>query len=259
MNFVTSFLLGLVEGVTEFLPISSTFHLLTFGRLLGLTQSDFLSTFEVVIQGGAILSLLILYGQTILTNQKLLRMVITSFLPTAVVGFVLYKLIKGTLFAATGFSLAVFILVGVAFLVIEAYVKQGRLTLYRSTSELTYSDALVIGIAQSLAVIPGVSRSGSVILIMMFLGFRRQESARYTFLLSLPTILSASGLDLIRHPELLTSTSQVQLLGVGFVTAFITAYFVMRWLLQYLSTHSLTLFGYYRIVVGLLLLFFFMA
>lgn len=255
MTILHSIILGLVEGLTEFLPISSTYHLLTVSRLLSLAPSDFLSSFEVIIQGGAILALLVLYLRTFFQNPKLTFQVALSFLPTATIGFVLYSFIKNTLFNSAMFSWYVFVFVGLLFFFVEYLVKKGRVVLNRGLSNLTYQESLLIGLAQAVSVIPGVSRSGSVILIMMLLGFRRDESARYTFLLSLPTILAASGFDLLRHPEILTNSSHVSILLIGLVTSFISAVFVMRWFIRYLGTHTLTPFAYYRLILALFILF----
>lgn len=250
MTILHSLILGIVEGLTEFLPISSTFHLIATSRWLSLANNDFLSTFEVVIQGGAILALLTIYLRTLLTNRTLSSRVLLSFLPTAVVGFVLYSFIKSYFFAATWLSWVIFVLVGLLFLLTESWVSSGRLNLRHSLESLTNAQALLIGLAQSLAVIPGVSRAGSVIVAMMFLGYRRDEAARYTFLLSLPTILAASSLDLLRSRSLFSQPNETFLLALGFVTSFVVAYFVVKWFLHYLSSHTLRLFAWYRFILA---------
>lgn len=253
MNYFHSIVLGIVEGISEFLPISSTYHLITVSRWLGLSQSDFLTTFEVVIQAGAILALGTLYLKTLLTNRTLLKLVTLSFLPTSIVGFGLYSLIKGYLFQYSSLSWFVFIIVGLLFLLFEYLVSRKMLSLTRTLDSLSSMEAIIIGLAQALAVIPGVSRSGSVILMMLFTGFRRDEATRYTFLLSLPTILAASALDLIKHPEILTTTSNLSHLLVGLLVAYVSAYLVVRWFIRYMSEHSLKLFGYYRLILALVI------
>ncbi len=256
MNFFHAVLLGVVEGLTEFLPISSTFHLITTSRFLSLPNDDFLTMFEVVIQGGAILALATIYLRTLLTNRALLQAVCLSFVPTAVVGFALYTLIKGYFFTNTALTGIVFVAVGGLFLLIEQFVDTGRRSLTRSLSALTSQEALLIGLAQATSVVPGVSRAGSVIVAMMLLGYRRTEAARYTFLLSLPTILAASGLDLIRHRELFNQPGNFPLLLTGFITAGLVAYFVVQWFIHYLSNHTLRLFAYYRFALALVILAF---
>ncbi|MEO6508885.1 MAG: undecaprenyl-diphosphate phosphatase, partial [Patescibacteria group bacterium] len=191
MNIFQSIILGVVEGITEFLPISSTFHLIFASKLLDIPQNDFLKLFEVVIQGGAILSVVILYIKELLSDRELLKKVIVSFLPTATIGFVLYKVIKNVFFEADLLMLAVFLIVGIIFIVVEKSHRNQALT--QPIDKLTYKDAFIIGLVQALAVIPGVSRAGSVILAMIFLGYNRPNAAKYSFMLSIPTILAASG------------------------------------------------------------------
>ncbi|KKU46776.1 MAG: Undecaprenyl-diphosphatase [Microgenomates group bacterium GW2011_GWA2_46_7] len=256
MIILHSLILGIVEGLTEFLPISSTFHLITAGRLLGLPNNSFTSMFEVVIQGGAILSLLFIYTKTFLANRELTLKVIFSFIPTALVGLILYKIIKGIFFSTHWLMLVVFVGMGILFLLVERLVTQGKLSLHKSLDSLSWKEAFLVGLAQSSAVMPGVSRSGSVISLMMYLGYRRDEAAKYTFLLSVPTILSASLLDLFQSRSLLVANPEnfIPLL-VGFVASFIVAYFVVKWLLHYLGTHTLALFAWYRFIVAALVLF----
>lgn len=254
MTYLQSIILGLVEGLTEFLPISSTYHLLTVSRSLSLTPSDFLTSFEVVIQAGAILALLVLYLRIFFQKPQLSFKVALSFFPTAIVGFVLYSFIKNTLFNSSLASWYVFILVGLFFFLAEYLVKKGKIIPHRSLTSLSYQECLLIGLAQATSVIPGVSRAGSVILAMMFLGFRRDEAARYTFLLSLPTILAASGFDLLRHPEIITNADNVLLLFIGLITSFLSAMLVMRWFIRFLGSHTLIPFAYYRLIMALIIL-----
>lgn len=253
MNIIQSLILGLVEGLTEFLPISSTFHLIVMGRILALANSDFLKLFEVVIQSGAIAALLFLYTRTLLRDSKLLLNVFLSFLPTAAVGLLLHQVIKQVFFESSWLMLSVFVLMGILFLFLE----QLSLKLTKTCEALTPRQALLIGLAQAFSIIPGVSRSGAIIVAMMFLGYQRQEAAKYTFLLSLPTIFAASALDLWQGRELLAVFSDSwTLLGVGFLTSFLIALLVVKWLLNYLSSHTLKLFGWYRLAAAALLIAF---
>lgn len=257
MNILSSLVFGVVEGLTEFLPISSTFHLIVTSKILGLASTDYLKLYEVVIQGGAILALLFMYTKTILQDRKLLANVIYSFLPTAIVGFGLHKIIKTVFFESGWLMLGTFSLVGVIFLILEKHYQHQPNSLSKSCSNLTWRESVLIGLAQSLAVIPGVSRSGSVIVAMMLLHYRREEAAKYTFLLSMPTIISASLLDLYQGRDLLMEFNGGLLyLAIGSLTAFVVAYFVMKWLIGYLSRHTLAIFGWYRLVIaGLLTIF----
>lgn len=251
MNILQSFLLGIVEGFTEFLPISSTFHLIFTSKLLALPSSDFLKLFEVFIQSGAICAVLFLYGGTLLRNQALLSKVVLSFLPTALIGLALHGLIKEIFFESTQLMLSVFALMGVIFLMLE----KSQLSLTKECESLTIREALIIGLAQACSVVPGVSRAGAVIVTMMLLGFKRNQAAIYAFYLSIPTILAASILDLYQGRSLLVNNTDGWLiLGIGFLTALVTALVVVKWLIQYLSKHSLILFGWYRLALAVSLL-----
>lgn len=257
MNILESLILGIVEGLTEFLPISSTFHLIMTSRILGLPSTDYLKLFEVVIQSGAILSLLFIYAKMLLNDFKLLKLVLYSFIPTAVVGMLLHKVIKNVFFESSWLMLIAFVGVGLIFLVLEKFIIKDQKQLSKTCANLTIKQSVLIGFAQAFSIVPGVSRAGSVIVAMMLLGYKRDEAAKYTFLLSLPTILAASSLDLFQGRELLMSlTDGWLILGVGFFTAMLSAYLVVKWFIKYLSNHTLEIFGWYRLALaGILILF----
>lgn len=253
MNIFQSVILGIVEGLTEFLPISSTFHLIISSKMLGLSQTDFLKLFEVVIQSGAIFALILIYTKTLLKDRQLLINVIYSFIPTAVVGFFLHKIIKSVFFESNWLMLTVFIGMGLLFLLLEKYISN----LDKSCKDLTRKDTILIGLAQATSVIPGVSRSGSIIVAMMLLGYKRDEAAKYTFLLSLPTIFAATGLDMWQSRTLLLSQADGwELLAVGTVVSMIVGFVVVKWFTKYLETHTLKVFGWYRLIVATALTFF---
>lgn len=256
MNPIQAIILGIVEGITEFLPISSTFHLIFASKFLGIPQTDFAKLFEVVIQAGAIVAVVFLYARTLLEDRDLLQKTIVAFIPTAVIGLVLYKVIKNVFFANEGLMLGVFVLMGLVFLGVEYFIKQDKISLKKEISQLSYKDAVIIGLVQSLAVIPGVSRAGSVIVGMMLLRYKRFEAAKFSFMLSIPTIIAASALDLYKGKDLLLHSGNFGVLAIGFITALIVAYFVVNWLISYLQRNTLTAFGWYRLVFGLILLFF---
>ena len=255
MTFIQILLLGIIEGITEFLPISSTFHLIWTSRFLGLVQSDFIKLFEVFIQSGAILAVVFMYGKQILKNTSLMKRLIVSFIPTAVVGYVLYGLIKGVFFESPLLTTSIFIGVGVVFLMVEFFIKKNIILTKKGINLLTYQDAVLIGLFQALAVVPGVSRAGAVLIGMMILGYRRDESAKYSFMLSIPTILSASAYDFWKMREIISpDNNTVLLLTIGTVIAFFSAYFGVAWFIYYLQKHSLSLFGWYRVLIGIILL-----
>jgi undecaprenyl-diphosphatase len=255
MGFWESLLLGIIEGLTEFLPISSTFHLIFASKLIGGAEGDFTKVFNVFIQSGAILAVVILYWERLKKDSALVKKTLAAFIPTAILGVLAYKTIKQVFFESYAWMMGIFILVGLLFLVFEELVRNGRLRPQKRLSELTYRKAIIIGLAQSLAFLPGVSRAGAVILAMMILGYRRDDSAAFSFLLAIPTILSAGAYDLFKTRELLlASGSHAMMLLIGFIVAFAVAYFVVKWFIGYLQNHTLNLFGTYRLVVGSILL-----
>ncbi len=255
MNIIQSIILGVVEGITEFLPVSSTFHLIWTSTFLQLAQSEFVKLFEVFIQGGAILAVIFLYFKEVMRDRILFVKLILSFIPTAVVGFALYKVIKGVFFERIDVTTIAFIIVGILFLLVEYFIQKRWLKIEKNMSKLSYKQAVLVGLIQSFAVLPGVSRAGAVIIGMMFLGYKRSEAAKYSFMLSVPTILAASVYDLYKMRQVaFESSDKMSILLIGFVVAFASAYAVVKWLIQYLQNNSLVFFGWYRILVGIILL-----
>lgn len=255
MEWWQAIVLGIVEGVTEFLPISSTFHLIWTGKLLGISDSSFKAVFDVVIQSGAILAVLLLYIRTLLARPQLVRLVLIAFVPTALIGAALYRIIKTVFFTTDVLMLAMFGLVGILFLVYEPLLHRIGVRLTRSMEQMRWKEAVSIGIVQALAVIPGVSRAGAVMCAMMAQGYTRADAAVFSFLLALPTILSAGILDIMLSLEDVQSVSGGwELIAIGMSVSFVSAYLVMRWFIRYLQTHSLALFGWYRLVILAILL-----
>jgi len=255
MTIFHTVILGVIEGITEFLPVSSTAHLIIASRFLNIQQTDFIKLFEVFIQSGAILAVLIIYGDFLLKNKKIYGKLLMSFLPTAIVGFLLYRFIKSIFFETDILIIGALIGVGLLFLLIEYFVNNKRLKLSKSIDRINLIEAMIIGLVQALAVVPGVSRAGAVILAMMLMGYRRGEAATYSFLLAVPTILAASVFDLYKSREvLLSSQSNLFLLVIGFIVSFLVAYVAVKWLIGYLKQNSLVVFGFYRILLAIILL-----
>jgi undecaprenyl-diphosphatase len=198
MNIWQSVVLGIVEGLTEFLPISSTFHLIVTSRLLGLGSSEFVKLFEVFIQSGAIFALVFIYAKTLLTDRQLLSRVLYAFVPTAVVGALLYKVIKSIFFESNWLMLSVFIGFGLIFLLLEKYLSQQKIVLAKTCSSISPKHALLIGLAQACSVVPGVSRAGSVIVAMVLMGYKRDEAAKFTLLCRCPLFLPRRSLTFTR-------------------------------------------------------------
>jgi len=254
MDLLKTIVLGMVEGITEFLPISSTAHLIITSKLLNISQTDFQKLFEVFIQSGAILAVVFLYFNELRVNFKILKNLFFSFLPTALVGFFLYRVIKNVFFESLIFIGVSLILVGIFFIIIEILLNKKKIVLKKKIEEINIFHALIIGLAQSFAVIPGVSRSGVVILSMLILGYQRDQSAKYSFFLSIPTIFMASFYDLYKSKDiLLTNLNQVGLLLIGFFISFIFALISVKWLLGFLKKNSLIIFGIYRILLAIIL------
>lgn len=253
MNTLQAAILGIVEGLTEFLPVSSTFHLIWTAKILGIQQTPFQKLFEVAIQSGAILAVVASFAKTARSNPSLIKKVLVAFIPTAVIGFLLYKIIKNVFLEHEALQIGMFIAVGIVFIAFERFFKK---PLHRAISSITYQEAFMVGMAQSLAVIPGVSRAGAVILALMALAFNRKDAAVFSFLLAVPTIFAASAYDLLKSREAITGSEDLLLLIIGFIVAFGTALLGVRWLLKYLEQHTLSAFGYYRIILGCILLYF---
>lgn len=252
MNIIHSIILGLVEGLTEFLPISSTAHLIITSKFLQISQTDFLKFFEVFIQSGAIFAVLILYYDQFIKGKNNFKNVMISFVPTAIIGFLLYKIIKNVFFNSDLLIIASLFIVGLIFIIIEHFVKNKTLVLEKSIERISIKDALIIGLCQSLAVVPGVSRAGSVIVTMMLLKYKREEAALYSFLLAIPTIFAASGYDLLKTDfSIINQGNNLQLLAIGFITSFVSALFVVKWFIKYLQNNSLQNFGIYRIILAI--------
>jgi undecaprenyl-diphosphatase len=249
MSFIDAFILGIVEGVSEFLPISSTGHLVLASSLLNIANSDFLKTFEIVIQLGAILAVVVLYWRSFF-NIELLKRLIVGFIPTGIIGLALYKIVKTYLLGNNAVVLWALALGGVALIAFELWHKEHE----DATSDvlnISYRQAALVGLFQAIAIIPGVSRSAATIVGGLLLGIKRATIVEFSFLLAVPTMVAATGLDLVKSAPLF-SGADISALAIGLVTSFIVALVAIRWLLAYIRTHSFIPFGIYRIVVALL-------
>ena len=257
-DLLSILLLGIVEGVTEFLPVSSTGHLILAGALLGYDPS-YWALFNIVIQLGAILAIVVIYWRTFwAVLQGLLRWepgavrfvrnLAVAFLPAVVIGLALHKQIEALL--GSPLTVAVALVVGgVAILGIERFVREGNV---KGIADVPLSKVIGIGFIQCLAMIPGVSRSGATILGALSLGVERRTAAEFSFFLAIPTMLGASVLELVKNRHELATGQGVGALGIaiGFVVAFVVALVVVRWFVGIVSRHGFRPFGWYRIAVG---------
>ena len=247
-------LLGLIEGLTEYLPVSSTAHLLLTEKLLGVSSTG--RTFEVLIQLGAILALLTVYAAKLWAiargvpsdprTQKFVMAVLLAFLPAAIIGAGLHKIIKEVFFESPLLICSSLVVGGVVLLIVDRM----RFTpQYTDVMEITPGTALKIGLCQCLALIPGVSRSGSTIVGGMLLGADKRTAAEFSFFLAMPTMAGAFAYDLYKNWSQLT-VDDLSLIALGFVSAFIAGVIVVRYVLDFISKRGLLFFGWWRIIVG---------
>ena len=256
-------IMGLVEGLTEFLPISSTGHLILAGALLGFDDEK-AKVFDIAIQTGAIFAVILVYWQKIRTTlvdlptqrqaQQFALNVLIGFLPAVVLGLLFGKVIKAHLF--TPVVVATTFIVG-GFIILWAEKRQaagGTAVRITDTDNMTWKDALKVGLVQCLAMIPGTSRSGATIIGGMLLGLSRKAATDFSFYLALPTLIGAGAYSLYKERALL-SMADVPLFSVGLVVSFLSAWVCVRWLLRFIASHSFVGFAYYRIAFGIVVLF----
>ena len=249
MDIWHSVVLGIVEGITEFLPISSTGHLILANDLMGIAESGFAKSFDIVIQLGAILAVVALYWKRI-WHPDMLKKLIVGFIPTGVVGLALYKVVKTYLLGNTAVVLWSLFIGGIVLTAFELCHKESE-TAVRDVGQITYKQAAIVGLFQSIAIIPGVSRSAATILGGLALGIGRTAIVEFSFLLAVPTMLAASGLDLVKNASSF-SLDQFGILLVGFIVSFLVALGAVKFLLGYVRKHTFIPFGIYRVVLAII-------
>lgn len=256
--YLKAALLGVIEGLTEFLPVSSTGHLIVFEDLLHFNPAN-PATFIIAIQAGAILAVCWDYRERLFAilgglfseprQQRLVINVCIAFVPAAVVGVMFSKLIKSVLFYPVPVATAL-VVGGIIILLVEkAHARPGYQPRVATIDDMRWSDALKVGCLQCLALIPGTSRSGSTIIGGLVVGLSRTAATEFSFFLAIPTVIGATVYELYKARDQL-SMADLPVLGVGFVTTFISAMLVVRWLLRYISKNDFRVFGWYRIVFG---------
>jgi len=245
MEILNALILGVVEGLTEFLPVSSTGHLILASDLLG-ANDERGKVFDIAIQTGAILAVIWEYrARFFRVDPKLWLNLIVAFIPAAVLGLVFGAYIKAHLFSAVPVASA-FIVGGLIILFVERKKLPFRVD---STEAMTWLDALKVGIAQCFALIPGTSRSGATIIGGMLFGLSRRAATEFSFFLAVPTLLAAGAYDLWKNRALFAARD-LPMFAVGLAAAFVSAFIVIRWLIRYVATHDFRLFAWYRIVFG---------
>ena len=257
MTIIQSVILGIVEGITEFLPVSSTGHLILFDRLIGIESSTFSTSFNIAIQLGAILAVVVLYWRKffpVLTNSRELvsntdtwKKVFAAFITTAIIGFILYKIIKGFLLSNAVLTLWSLFLGGAALIIFELWHRKNK----SENSEISYKNAFIIGLVQAISAIPGVSRSGATMVGGLILGIKRVTIVEFSFFLAVPTMAAATAYDLYKSAGSF-SFSDFHLLAIGFIVSFVVAALSIKWLLYFVKNHTFISIGIYRIAAALI-------
>ena len=252
MTIFDSIILGIVEGFTEFLPISSTGHLIVVSDLLGIDQTSVTKAYEVIIQFAAILAVVFNYKEKFTPKHiSLWIKLFVAFLPIGIVGFIFSHQIK-ELFSIDVVAV-MFIVGGIVFLIVEKFFIKDESKMIQDVEDVTMKQSLFIGVAQVFALIPGTSRAGSTIIGALLVGLSRKASAEFSFLLALPVMSAVTAYDLLKHYKEFSDANLI-VLGVGFVVAFIVAYLTVKLFLKFLDSFTFVSFGVYRILFGITLL-----
>ncbi|MBK9017171.1 MAG: undecaprenyl-diphosphate phosphatase [Saprospiraceae bacterium] len=254
MSIIDAILTAIVEGLTEFLPVSSTGHMILLNQLLGNGEDEFTKTFEIVIQLGAIMAIVLLYAKRFLLQFDIYLKLFVAFLPSAVLGFLFYKIIKTYLF--NHWVVATSLIVGgIVLIILDKRMGSSIEQTDDELANISFKQAFLIGCFQVISMVPGVSRAAATIIGGMFNGLSKKSAAEFSFLLAIPTMAAASGYDLLKFEGSITG-DQWTMIAIGFVVAFLTAVIAVKWFVKLLDKHGFTGFGWYRIVIGVLFLLF---
>lgn len=253
MDILDAIYLGIIEGITEFIPVSSTGHLIVLSDLLGLEQNNVNKAFEIIIQFAAILALVFVYpSKFTFKHINLWTKIILAFMPIAVIGFIFSKQIKAIF--STDIVAWAFIAGGIIFLIVEHFYKEDKKTHITDVENVSYKQALYIGVAQTFALIPGMSRAGASIIGAMLVGLNRKASAEFSFLLAVPVMAATTAYDILKHHKEILHTGNLLNLAIGFVVSFLVALCVIKLFLKFLEKFTFVAFGIYRIIFGILIL-----
>jgi len=251
MDIFQAIIIGIIEGFTEFLPISSTGHMIVASEFFGLQEGELIKAYEVIIQFAAIMAVMLIYRDKISFKQiELWQKLILAFLPLAIIGFIFKDHIKA-LFSIDVVAI-MFIVGGVIFLIVEKFYKEEESHVV-TVESVSYKQALWVGLAQVFSLIPGTSRAGATIIGGMLTGMDRKTSAEFSFLLAIPVMAAVSGYDLLKHYQDFADANWLAFI-VGFVVAFIVAYATIKLFLVFLQRFTFVAFGIYRILFGVILL-----
>ena len=250
MTILQALILSAVEGISEFLPISSTGHMILAADILKVAQTGFVKDFEIIIQLGAILAIVVLYWNSLFKSIEIWKRIIVAFIPTGIIGLLLFKIVKNYLLGNLYVTLVSLLVGGIVLIFLELIYEEKEHHI-DDIAKMTLPKAFVIGLFQSIAIIPGVSRSAATIVGALFLGTKRKAAAEFSFILAVPTMLAATGLDLIKT-NFSYSPSEWLMLAVGFSGAFIVALISVKLFLKYVQRNNFIIFGAYRIVAAIL-------
>ncbi|MDP2174916.1 MAG: undecaprenyl-diphosphate phosphatase [Bacteroidota bacterium] len=248
MSLIQAIIIAIIEGLTEFLPVSSTGHMILATSLMEIGEDEFVKTFEIAIQIGAILSVLTIYYKRFLVSYDIYLKLFVAFLPTGIVGILAYKTIKTYLFNPLSVSLML-IFGGIALILLDKWSEK-KSSKYLQVEHISYKDAFKIGFIQCISMVPGVSRAAATIFGGVAVGFDRKQAAEFSFLLAIPTMFAATGYDLLKS-NIEFNQEQMIALGVGLIVAFISALIAVKLFIAFLTKHGFKHFGYYRIALGI--------
>ena len=254
MTSLQAIILAIVEGLTEFLPISSTGHLILTQKLLGITATEFTKSFNILVQLSAILAVVVLYWKKIISSRHLWRQLIIAFIPTGILGFIFYKYVKIFLLDNVLVTVLALLIGGFILLIIDRLPKLALGS--KKISMLNTQNLLSIGLFQSLSMIPGVSRSAASIIGGLFSGLSRIEAVEFSFLLAIPTMIAASGYDLLKTGFSFTS-QEFSLLALGSLFSFLASLLAVKSFTSFVAKHNFTIFAVYRIVFAIIVLWLF--
>jgi undecaprenyl-diphosphatase len=251
MNIIQSIILSIIEGLTEFLPISSTGHMILASSIMNIPEDAFVKTFEISIQIGAIMAIVLLYAKRFLQGISIYFKLAIAFLPTGIIGFLAYPYIKTYLFNPIIVSISL-VLGGIVLILIDKKVV-GQESKTAELENISYKNAFFIGLFQSISMIPGVSRAAATIVGGIFNGLDKKQAIEFSFLLAVPTMFAATGYDLYKT-TIGFSGHEIFLMSLGLVVAFITAWIAVKVFIKIVQNYGFKYFGYYRIIIGIIFL-----
>lgn len=254
MSILESIIIAIIEGITEFLPVSSTGHMIMASSLMDIHENPFVKSFEIIIQLGAILAIVIMYAEQFLKSLSIYFKLGLAFLPIAVFGFLGYDFIKNVLFGPLVVAIAI-IVGGIVLVLVDKQVV-AKESEYAKVEDISYKHSFFIGLLQCFALIPGISRAAATIVGGVFNGLDKKQATEFSFLLAVPTMLAAAGYDLLKTPVNFTN-NEFLILAIGLVVAFITAWIAVKVFLKFVENYGFKHFGYYRIVMGIVFLIFY--